>query len=49
MKSRPNCEDKDLFVEYKLLRDMECLDEAAMKICREGQAMKLWEGMDHLS
>lgn len=44
VKSRPKYEDKDLFVEYKLLRNM----EAAMKMCREAQVIKLWEGMDHL-
>lgn len=39
VKSFPRCEDKDLFVEYKLMRNMECLDKAAMEI---------WEGLDHL-
>lgn len=48
VKSRPKCEDKDLFVEYKLMRNMEHFDKAAMEMCREGQVMELWEGMDHL-
>ncbi|KAH8776528.1 hypothetical protein F5883DRAFT_518414 [Diaporthe sp. PMI_573] len=47
--SRPEGEDKGMFVEYTLMRNLECSDEAAMEMCREVQVPKLWVGMDHLT
>ncbi|KKY37771.1 hypothetical protein UCDDA912_g02206 [Diaporthe ampelina] len=43
VKSRPEHEEEVLFVEYDLMRYLECTEESAMVMCRKRKIPALWE------
>lgn len=46
--SRPEGEDKDLFIEYALMRNLQYSDQAVMDMCREVRVPPLWENAEEL-
>ncbi|KAK7727356.1 hypothetical protein SLS63_007179 [Diaporthe eres] len=49
VESRPEGEEKYLFIEYTLMRNLEYSDQAVMDICRELRVPTLWENTQELS
>ncbi|KAI7775001.1 hypothetical protein LA080_007471 [Diaporthe eres] len=48
VESRPEGEDKDLFIEYALMRNLQYSDQAVMDMCREVRVPTLWENAEEL-